>query len=315
MGSGCVLGGRLSLLHSGHDARFPTSPDFRIRSGSTLTKLFCFRFDVDTHRCVREGMPALSSLGERLGVPFTFFVNMGRAVSLGALLAARSSASASPVAAKYSARRKLGWSGYLHAALLNPEVGAGSHDVIREARRQGHEVGLHGGRNHAVWQREAQHWSRARIETEIDSVLPALTSLLGGDAPKGFASPGWTTSDHLDSVLHERGFRYLADDHGPTAPLRETSDASSLIRLRTGLTGEPGGVAYLEHLRAQGHDDDALYSRFERDLEQAGPVAVAYDHPYYAGLRELSTVERLVGIARQVGYQLVPMSVLAERSR
>ena len=260
-------------------------------------------------------MPALSSLGERLGVPFTFFVNMGRAVSLGALLAARSSASASPVAAKYSARRKLGWSGYLHAALLNPEVGAGSHDVIREARRQGHEVGLHGGRNHAVWQREAQHWSRARIETEIDSVLPALTSLLGGDAPKGFASPGWTTSDHLDSVLHERGFRYLADDHGPTAPLRETSDASSLIRLRTGLTGEPGGVAYLEHLRAQGHDDDALYSRFERDLEQAGPVAVAYDHPYYAGLRELSTVERLVGIARQVGYQLVPMSVLAERSR
>ena len=106
-----------------------------------MSKLFCFRFDVDTHRCIRHGMPALSTLARRLDAPFTFFVNMGRAVSRSAALGSLISASvpsAVPDAAKYSARTKLGWRGYLEAAILNPKVGGAAHDVIRQAHGAGH---------------------------------------------------------------------------------------------------------------------------------------------------------------------------------
>ncbi len=266
-------------------------------------------------------MPALSTLAERLDAPFTFFVNMGRAVSRGAALGRLVSASppstapsAAPDTAKYSARTKLGWKGYLEAAILNPQVGGAAPDVIRQAHGAGHEIGLHGGRNHAVWQHEAGNWDRARLEAEVDAVLPTLTLLLGDDGPVGFASPGWTTSALLPSVLADRGFRYVADLHGPEPDATSRPDrAPSPVELvRTQLTGEPGGVAYVEHLRASGLDDDAMVRRFGADLDRAGPTVVAYDHPYYAGVRELPMVERMVAIARSAGYEVVPLSAIAE---
>ncbi len=282
-----------------------------------MSKLFCFRFDVDTHRCIRDGMPALSALAGKLDVPFTFFVNMGRAVSRSAVLGqliSESVPSSAPDAAKYSARTKLGWRGYLEAAILNPKVGGSAHEVIRQAHGAGHEIGLHGGRNHAVWQHEAGDWDQARLEAEVDAVLPALALLLGDDGPFGFASPGWTTSALLPSVLAERGFRYVADLHGPepdTTP--ELARAPSPVEVvRPQLTGEPGGVAYVEHLRASGLDDVAMLRRFEADLYRAGPTVVVYDHPYYAGVRELPMVERMVAIARGAGYEVVPLSAIAE---
>jgi len=290
-----------------------------------LAKLFSFRFDVDTHRCVREGMPALSALGARLGVPFTFFVNMGRSVSRRTVLARATSGNghAAAGAAKLTPREKLGWRGYLEAAVLNPLVGGGSQGVLRAAADAGHEIGLHGGRNHGVWQHGAHAWSRERLAQEIDAVLPALSRAIGGRRPRGFASPGWTTSPLLPEVLVERGFHYYADLHGPSpsvAPRPKRADGGAdagaapgaeLPNVRTELTGEPGGVAYLEHLRAIGLDDDAVLSRFEQDLERAGAVAVAYDHPYYAGVRDLTQVERCVRAAQAAGYEVVALETIA----
>jgi peptidoglycan/xylan/chitin deacetylase (PgdA/CDA1 family) len=270
-----------------------------------LAKLFSVRFDVDTHRCVREGMPALAALGKRLDAPFTFFVNMGRAVSRRAALARRSSP-ASATAEKLSARRKLGWKSWLAAATMNPEVGAGAPDVIVAARELGHEIGLHGGRNHALWQLEAPQWSAERVAAEIDAVLPQLERLLGA-TPPGFASPGWSTHPALPSLLAARGFRYLADLHGPG----DDAGAGVLPVVRTRLAGEPGGVAYLEHLRATGMDDAAVEQRFEEDLERAGSHAVMYDHPYFAGVHELRLVARVIEIARVRGYEVVPVETVA----
>lgn len=270
-----------------------------------MAKLFSVRFDVDTHRCVREGMPALATLGKSLDAPFTFFVNMGRAVSRRAALE-RCSGVRGTTAEKLSARKKLGWRDWLVAATANPEVGAGAPDVITAARDLGHEIGLHGGRNHALWQREAPSWTAERVGAEIDAVLPELKRLLGA-TPPGFASPGWSTHPALPSLLVERGFRYLADLHGPGAD----AAAGVLPVVRTRLAGEPGGVAYLEHLRAMGLDDAAVARRFEDDIERAGPHVVVYDHPCFAGIHELRLVARMVEIARARGYEVVPVEAVA----
>ncbi|MEM7417389.1 MAG: polysaccharide deacetylase family protein [Gemmatimonadota bacterium] len=279
-----------------------------------MAKLFSFRFDVDTHRCVREGMPALVRLGDRLGVPFTFFVNMGRAVSRrGFVRGFLRSDGPSDVAAKLSARTKLGSSGYLRAALLNPLVGAGSPDIIRSAIASGHEVGLHGGRNHAEWQSHAPDWASERVAAEVDAVLPRLHSLIGPERVVGFASPGWATPPALCEVLVERGFEYVADDHGPRADRISPAGAAvcGLRSVHTALTGEPGGVAYLEHLVALGMGNEAIVARFREELLAAGNQVVVYDHPYFAGLEALHLVEALVGEARDAGYEIVPVATIA----
>ncbi|MDA0328727.1 MAG: polysaccharide deacetylase family protein [Gemmatimonadetes bacterium] len=290
-----------------------------------MGKLFCFRFDVDTHCCVHEGMPALVGLGNRLDVPFTFFVNMGRAVSRRAFLRERVSSPVSPSrpqAAKLSALTKLGWGGYLKAAALNPIVGGAATGLVRAAHESGHEIGLHGGRNHAVWQLEASDWGAARVAAEIDAVLPTLSRALGDTCPQGFASPGWTSTPALDEVLAPRGFRYVADLHGPepgSGKSGPTHDAErpdppaalALPRVRTQLTGEPGGVAYLEHLRARGFADADILRRFESDLDGGARAMVVYDHPYHAGLRELTVIARMVGIVRSAGFEVVPLHEVA----
>lgn len=283
-----------------------------------MSRQLAIRFDVDTHRCVRAGMPALSRLGERLGAPFTFFVNMGRAVSRGALVTGLfghpgdRERRGRPVAAKLSARRKLGTAGWLEAAFLNPRVGAARPEVLRKALRAGHEIGLHGGRNHAEWQAEAHTWPAERVGAEIDAVLPVLRDALDGAAVPGFASPGWNTHPELPGLLATRGFEYLADLHGPATD-READ--APLPLLRTQLTGEPGGVAYIEHLRALGLDDDEVVARARRDLAEGGERMALYDHPYHAGLHELATLERIIELARELGYRIVPMGELARSPR
>lgn len=32
-----------------------------------------FRFDVDTHKCIRDGVPNLLEISDEMDVPFTFF--------------------------------------------------------------------------------------------------------------------------------------------------------------------------------------------------------------------------------------------------
>jgi peptidoglycan/xylan/chitin deacetylase (PgdA/CDA1 family) len=303
-----------------------------------VAKLFSFRFDVDTHRCVRVGMPALSELGRQLEAPFTFFMNMGRAVSIPMVVRGWGGvASERRNAAKLSARSKLGWAGYARTALTNPRVGSAALDVIRESLGDGHEIGLHGGTNHQTWQGEADCWSADRLISEVDAVLPRLCQAFASaglttPGPAGFASPGWTTSSALPALLADRGFCYLADQHGPapaeasgpagahgpaagaSGPAVETSGpaAGAFRSVRTQLTGEPGGVAYLEHLRASGLDDDAVVERFTEDLHRAGPHVIAYDHPYFAGVRELDMVRRMVDTARGAGYRIVSVAEIAE---
>ena len=41
-----------------------------------------FRFDIDTHKCIRDGVPNLLELFDKYNVPFGFFLNTGKSISL-----------------------------------------------------------------------------------------------------------------------------------------------------------------------------------------------------------------------------------------
>ncbi len=269
-------------------------------------KRFCFRFDVDTHLCISKGMPNLLRLADELDVRFTFFVNMGRGVSRLDCLRGRTSRGRGPMTAKLSNLQKLGLSGFLTAAILNPRVGVAHLDTLRSAHAAGHEIGLHGGMNHATWLNHGALWSADRIRRELAPALDILRQS-GIPMPRGFASPGWQGSDSLEEALESLGFIYVADTHDPDAQtVMPVHPDFRLLAIPTNLSGEPDGVGYLENMRAEGWNDARVLDTFSRQLADRH-LAVAYDHPYYAGIAELELIRRMICIARDQGYNITTL--------
>ncbi len=255
-----------------------------------------------------EGVPPLIDLAERLDIKFTFFLHVGRSISLRHQLFGKKKTIPN-CAASLPARKKLGFKQFLYTALINPKIGPTAPEIVKRIF-ESQELGLHGGTNHDLWHHGADQWSREKIEQDIKSSLAWLADL--GIKVQGFSSPGWTDTPHLVPILENLGFQYRADRHGE----KETevvTEGNRLLNIPTNIVGEPGGVAFLEHMRARNLSDDEILADFTRRLENIGSCAIAYDHPYYAGVFEIPLIERLIKIVQDRGFKIVPLGELTRK--
>jgi peptidoglycan/xylan/chitin deacetylase (PgdA/CDA1 family) len=279
-------------------------------------KYFCFRFDVDTPKCIKKGVPNLIGLSKKLDVPFTFFINMGRGTSRWSFIKKSLKFGSKPVeqiTPKLSNLKKLGLWDYLLMAFINPQVGNSHPDIIKSLKQAGHEVGLHGGSNHGKWQNESHTWGGGEFFQEIAPALDSLTKFLG-ERPLGFSSPGWCGSSDLNAILESLDFRYVADSHGENLKkITYAQNTCNLLQVPTNILGD-GGIAYLENLRARNMNDDAILKNFSSKLDNLC-FGVLYDHPYYAGTEELTMMEMMVNLVRSKGFQIVPLKTLVEKIR
>jgi peptidoglycan/xylan/chitin deacetylase (PgdA/CDA1 family) len=269
-------------------------------------KTCCFRFDVDTHACVTRGMPALLALAHSLDVRFTFFVNMGRAFNRRITLAKafRRLVSREKLA-HVTAAAKLGLRDSLIAATLNPNAGLVSPETLRAAQKAGHEIGVHGGRNHAQWELAAHTWPEDRVRSEILSSLQAMQkhSLL---ETTSFASPAWNTPPCLKEILPSLGFRILADTYDASAR-GIAREANGLTLVPTNITPGPGRAGYLETLGLRGMDEAAIAAHFKSQRAAQDRLAVVYDHPFYAGIHGLAALRGMIKAALDSGFQVATM--------
>ena len=281
-------------------------------------KYFCFRFDVDTHKCMQEGVPNLIQLGEELGVPFTFFINMGEAISLKEtflkILSKKKKIREEKNESKFSPLKKLGKKDYLIAALLNPKTGFNNINIIKELIEKGHEFGLHGGRNHAKWQNNAHKWEKEKIREELKYTLKKLKKH-GINSCKSFCSPGFTCNSALHEVLHELGFKYASDSYdieGPkTEGLKEIFKGCKLPNLNVNITPD-NRTAYIENLRSRGFNDDEIIKDFSNQLSSSKKIAIVYEHPYYAGIQELDIIRKMVIEAKKQDFTPTTMMNIYE---
>ena len=104
---------------------------FRDSIGNDMAEI-AFRFDIDSHKCIRDGVPILLDISKKYGIPFTFFVNAGRAISVSdTLRTAFSNHDIQEDSIKMlSAREKLGTLDYLYAAAINPPMTKYNGSVI-----------------------------------------------------------------------------------------------------------------------------------------------------------------------------------------
>lgn len=261
-----------------------------------------FRFDVDTEPCIREGVPNLLKLASKHQVKFTFYINMGRAIHLVSSIYKDNSNHSTRA---LTARRKLGIYNFFRTALLNPNVGKNNIEIVKSIYENGHEVGLHGGRNHELWNKNFKKFSRKQIYDEVDW---GINQLSGVCTPSGFSSPHWRGSRKLDSVLKDKGFLYSANVHGRNLKFRKGK--KNFYNLPTNLLAEPGGVGYIENCFAKDMSSDEIVKKFKTDLMKAGKYAVIYDHPYFCGREAFDITEKLIIAAQDMGRNFVTMKGL-----
>lgn len=271
-------------------------------------KQLVIRFDVDTHKCVKQGIPNLIAIGRKHNVKFTFFVNFGRAVSQKDYIFEILKKSKSVKKHTHlSAFTKLGFKDYLVAAFLNPQIGSIGSKSILSAIKNGHEIGLHGGRNHEVWNREALHWGRKRIEAEITWGIHEMSKIKPKYKMISFASPHWKGNDRIYSVLRRKEFAYVSDIH-TNKPLQKIDTKKSLPNIPNNISGEPMGVGYIEWCRANKMSDDQILNDFSKQLFKRKKFATLYDHPYYAGVSEIDLLEKMIVLAKEKNFKIVTLS-------
>jgi len=275
--------------------------------------IFGFRFDIDSEKCLRDGVPNIIRIGRKTGARFTFFASMGRAVSIPHMfMNSRTREGAGPDVKRLSALQKLGPLDFFKTAVFNPLIGARYAGILREAWEAGHEIALHGGKNHGSWAAAMPGWDRARIENEIDWAMDRLARAGIDGGITGFASPCWRDSPALYEVLRARGFKYTSN------VASESEDAVSLLHnlvsVPVNICGQPGKVAYIEHKRAQDMDDPEVLADFEMNLEKHAALAVAFEHPYYAGTRESGLLEKLLQKVADSGRRAVTLREIASGS-
>jgi peptidoglycan/xylan/chitin deacetylase (PgdA/CDA1 family) len=273
-------------------------------------KYICFRFDVDTHKCLRDGVPNLLKLAKIYNIKFTFFINTGRAIDrLDFLHKKIQKFKTFEEIYSLTAYEKLGIKDYIYAAMVNPQIAQSYSNVIDSIYKKGHEIGLHGGKNHQNWYSSAQEWDETKIMNEISWGLTELKKINKNIVPVGFASPGWNGSNKINSVLQKKGFRYNADLH-TNDKIQRVTKINNFYTIPTNMTGEPGGVGYIENCRAKKMDDNAILDDFKSKLTKRSKLAVMYDHPYYVGIQELQLLKKLIVIAIHMRYTFITMDNL-----
>lgn len=255
-------------------------------------KTLAFRFDVDSVRCCRVGIPRLLAAADRLGVRYTFnWRHTLRHVARKQLH--RVASRGRPEAPSLPTLAKLGTTGVLETMLLNPRLGTRFRATFDRLFEAGHELGLHGGTDHALWQRALLDLSDQQLE---DLLRPAYESFRRDyGKPQGFASPGFRYDDRVLHLTDSYGFEYGSDMSGdePFQPRVIGGEGRKFAHYQVpvNVVGE-GTVPLVEQMLALGHDDRDIVGA-AADAIRARSFALMYGHPFVEGVRA-DLIERIV---------------------
>ena len=268
-------------------------------------RLFSFRWDVDHRVCVTDGIPRIREVCRELGVPNTFFVNMGRSTNLREWLGkglARSRAKLADMEAIHLIR-KTGLARFAIETVLSRPVGLSFPGPLRQLQADGHELGLHGGMDHVVWSRRFPELPEDVLAADVDESLGHFVASFG--PPAGFTSPGFRSDERVMRIVDRIGLRYDGDGIGG-APGRMDRH----WRIPVTLCG-PRTVPFLEWHGARGTAEEAVFQELDRHLE-ANELTVLYGHPCYEGVRA-DLLRRVFRRVLDRGFRFVTHAEIARR--
>jgi peptidoglycan/xylan/chitin deacetylase (PgdA/CDA1 family) len=251
---------------------------------SATPRYLAIRFDIDSITCITKGLPPLRHLGQKLGIPFTFYVNMGRSFDWrinGGLSKRVPPPEAKAVAPKLPLLKKLQLIGLLKTVFRNPQLGRQYANDIRQCQSDGHELGLHGGDNHVLWQHALESLDETALRALLWPAYQDFSAMFG--QPAGFSCPGFCYNQTVFQLLEELGFHYSSDMPGVEPFL--TCLAQRLYpfwQVPVNIIGQHR-VALIEQSLAEGLPRRAIVEKVVDRIRQHR-FALIYGHPYVEGV-------------------------------
>lgn len=195
----------------------------------------CLKVDVDTHRGLKEGVPALQALLEREGVKAAFFVPLGPDHSGRAVFRVFRQPGFLAKMVRTKAPSLYGFPTILYGTLWPaPKLAQAARNLLPSLAAAGHEVGLHGF-DHVKWHDRLQVMARQEVAREIVQAQRAFREIMGRPAT-AFAAPGWQDSRTAREILLEAGMGYTSNTRGSTPYFpRYGSWVSPLLEIPTTL--------------------------------------------------------------------------------
>lgn len=280
-------------------------------------KTLSFRFDIDTIVDVQRGVSELLKLAKELDIQFSFYVNMGKPFSLRlyainevkSLLTKvlRRGESKRDRMRKMSVFRKLGFLGVLDTVIKNRQLGICYRKELFRILDAGHELGLHGGMNHAVWQYNLNSLSNEQIEYLFVPAYESFSNFFG--KPGGFCSPGFVYNGYVLELLDRFDFLYGADMEGEVPFHPSLGNQRYLhFQIPVNIIGSCK-ASLISQLLAIGMSREEIARSVLEEIKKRA-TAVMYGHPSIEGLKAADILKDVILDARAAKYEVVTLREL-----
>lgn len=277
----------------------------------TGERLFSFRWDVDHHVCITDGLPGIRRVCRELGVVNTFFINMGRSTNLREWLGKGFAASKEKFEDMEAVHliKKTGWSRFVLETVLSRPVGLSYVKALQTLQGEGHELGLHGGMDHVLWSRRFRELSEDVIAADVEASLGHFVNHFG--KPSGFSAPGFKSDERLTALLDRLGFLYDGDAIGGEPHLANVDGRpSSHWTIPVTLAG-PRTIPFLEYHGARGTSEREILSELDRHLQSRG-IVILYGHPSYEGIH-VDRLRKVFAYVAERGFRFVTHAEIEKR--
>jgi len=195
------------------------------------------KVDVDTRRGMEEGVPALLTLLDELGVRATFFLSFGPDNSGKAVYRMVSNPRFLFKMVRTNAPGLYGFRTALYGTLLKaPMIASAFPALCREIEERGHEVEFHAW-DHRAWQDRLPGKGREWIGAWLDRGISSYESCLG-HSPRAFGAPAWLLTGAAVEEIARRKWEYLSCTRAP----------SPFLLAGTGLAEIPSDLPCLEEV-------------------------------------------------------------------
>jgi len=253
------------------------------------------KVDVDTYRGTLEGVPALLDLFTRYGVRATFLFSLGPDHTGRAIRRVFRPGFLSKVQ-RTSVTEHYGYKTLMYGVLLpGPHIGRKAGHVMRAARDQGHEVGIH-CYDHVRWQDfvvgKDEAWTRRELQRAVDAFKEVF-----GCNPTTHGAAGWQLNPYVLQLEQDMGFTYASDIRGrdPFYPSMQGVD-SSCVQI-------PTTLPTLDELIGC---DDITPDNVHETVFKASRETLANGHVYtlhaeLEGMKLLPVMERLLQMWQDAG--------------
>lgn len=263
------------------------------------------KINVDTHPGLKLGVPRLASMLEAQRVGASFYVSMGPDNSGKAIWRVIRNRGFLAKMFRTRAVSMYGLRTVLSGTILPArQIALAFPEVIRNLRRRGFEVGVH-GYDHVRWQDRIDRLGEAGIRAELEEAFGVFAAILG-DRPTGFAAPGWRTNATALGLLDRMGLSYRSDTRG-RAPFRCAVEGRILATPEI-----PTTLPTMDEVMGRPDlPDGAALQRFYLEQFSADSLNVHTVHAETEGMAYLESFASLVRALKERGARFMRLDELA----